>query len=66
MSVGILDQIGPRLYRLPKDVLEDEEVVWDKVTFIIECLNLYRLLLLKQADIVLVPVLLTCANLRLE
>jgi hypothetical protein len=64
--VGILDQIGPRLFRLPKDVLEDEEMAWDKVTFIIECLSLYRLLLLKQDDIVLFRTFLTCADLRLE
>jgi hypothetical protein len=48
--MGILDEIGPRVFRLPKDLLEDEEAAWDKVTFIVECLSLYRLLLLRQQD----------------
>ena len=48
--MGILDEIGPRVFRLPKDILEDEEAAWNKVTFIIECLSLYRLLLLRQQD----------------
>ena len=50
--MGILDEIGPRVFRLPKDILEDEEMALDKVTFIIECLSLYRLLLLRQQDTV--------------
>lgn len=49
---GLLNEIGPRLFRLPSEVLEDEETALDKVTFIIECLSLYRLLLLKKEDTV--------------
>ena len=52
-SPGLLNEIGPRLFRLPSEVLKDEETALDKVTFIIECLNLYRLLLLKKEDTVL-------------
>jgi len=48
--MGILDEIGPRVLRLPTDIFEDEERAWDKVTFIIECLSLYRLFLLGQQD----------------
>jgi len=53
--MGILDEIGPRAFRLSTDILEDEEMAWDKVTFIIECLSLYRLLLLRQPDTVKNP-----------
>jgi len=38
------------VFRLPEEVLADEELAWDKVTFIIEALSLYRLLLLKPTD----------------
>lgn len=50
--MGILEKVEGRVVRLPQEVLEDEEMAWDKVTFIIECLNLYRLLLLKREDTV--------------
>jgi hypothetical protein len=46
----MLEKIGPRLFCLPEEVLNDEEATWDKASFIIECLSLYRLLLLKQND----------------
>jgi hypothetical protein len=49
----VLDEIGPRLFRIPEGVLADEEEMWDKATFILESLTLYRLLLLKKDDLVL-------------
>jgi hypothetical protein len=49
---GLLDEIGPRLFRTSKEILDDEEVALDKATFIIECLSLYRLLLLRSEDTV--------------
>lgn len=61
-SPGLLNEIGPRLFRLPSEVLKDEETALDKVTFIIECLNLYRLLLLKKEDTVLPVLMLIVAN----
>lgn len=38
------------MFQLPSEVLEDEEEALDKASFIIECLTLYRLLLLKKED----------------
>ena len=52
---GLLNEIGPRLFRLPEEVLDDEERGLDKAGFIIECLSLYRLLLLKKEDSVCPP-----------
>ena len=49
---GILDEIGPRLFRIAGEVLADEEEMWDKATFVLESLTLYRLLLLKKDDLV--------------
>ena len=54
-SPGVLEEIGGRVFGVPPEILEDEELAWDKVTFIIECLSLYRLLLLRPQDTVLPP-----------
>ena len=40
------------MFRLPGEVFDDKELVLDKAPFIIECLNLYRLLLLNEDDTV--------------
>ena len=51
-SPAILEQIGPRLFRLSPGVLADEEEMWDLAGFILESLTLYQLLLLKKDDLV--------------
>jgi hypothetical protein len=38
------------LFRLPLEILENEESTFDNAGFIIECLSLYRLLLLRRED----------------
>jgi len=38
------------LFRLPLEILENEESAFDNAGFIIECLSLYRLLLLRRED----------------
>jgi hypothetical protein len=63
---GLLNEIGPRLFRLPSDILEDEESMFDIVTFIIECLSLYRMLLLKNEDTVLSPHLFVLFGLTID
>jgi hypothetical protein len=46
----MLEKIAPRLFYLPEEILNDEEAIWDTANFIIECLSLCRLLLLKKDD----------------
>jgi hypothetical protein len=48
----VLNEITPRIFRLPAEVLDDEEAASDNTPFIMECLSLYRLLLLKRDDTV--------------
>lgn len=56
-SPQLLEEIGPRLFGIPEEVLNDEEATWDNANFIIECLSLYRLLLLKEDDKVILAYL---------
>jgi len=51
-SPALLEELGPRLFRLSPGVLAGEEEMWDLAQFILESLTLYQLLLLKKDDLV--------------
>ena len=50
MGESFLTQIQGCVFRVPEETLGDEDVALEQASFIIECLSLYRLLMLRNED----------------